>query len=240
MEHNMGPRKLSVLMTVYTQPYGENGNRFLKEAIESVLRQSMGDFEFIIIDDGSTKESVEVIREYMKKDKRIKLYQKPNSGLTDSLNFGIKFCTAKFIARQDADDISLPLRFEKQYKLITSSEKIAVAGSYYQKINSNGEVIAKHCVQPKNLPIDQLAGSTAGANCILRKDVILKLGGWKYRYAQDNYMWIKIRQAGYEIVNVEEILYSYRVHPGQISARVRNKQLEDMWDAIKKAKEGRL
>lgn len=220
----MSKLSLSVLMTVYTQPYRQEGLRFLKEAIESILGQTRGDFEFVIVNDGSAENSVELLNRYMFQDKRIRLFNKENSGLTDSLNYGLERCQGDMIARQDADDVSLSHRLEMQCELMESDGNIALAGSWFRLINSAGCVIAKHCVQPDTLPIESLPGSAPGGGCVVRKRMIEAVGGWKQKYAQDAYLWIKFRQAGYRLVNVEKILFLYRVHPGRISSLYQKEQ----------------
>lgn len=231
---------LSVLMTVYTQPYRENGLKFLKEAVESILGQTREDFEFIIVDDGSAQDSVELMEQYARQDSRIRIFHKQNSGLTDSLNYGLSHCQGDMVARQDADDVSLSQRLKLQCELMESDGNIATAGSWYALINPEGTVIAKHCVQPEILPIESLAGSAAGGGCVVRKSMVEAVGGWKQRYAQDAYLWIKFRQAGFRLVNVEKVLYLYRVHSGRISSLYRKEQNACMWDSINKAKAGIL
>ena len=100
--------QLSVVMSVF------NGEKYLRDSIESILEQTFRDFEFIILDDGSTDNTHKIIKRYAQKDKRIALIEQQNIGLTKSLNRGIKISRGKCIARQDADDISLPERFKKQ------------------------------------------------------------------------------------------------------------------------------
>lgn len=105
--------KLSVVMGGY------NEENLLNNSIESILNQSYKEFEFISIDDGSTDNSLEIIKEYAKRDKRIKVIKNPlNIGLTKSLNKGIRIAQGEFIARQDAHDFSLPHRLEKQLKFL--------------------------------------------------------------------------------------------------------------------------
>ena len=99
---------VSVVMSVF------NGGIFLKESIESIINQSFKDLEFIIINDGSTDDSEIIIKEFAKLDSRIIQLNQKNMGLTRSLNRGIKVASGKYIARQDADDISMPNRFNKQ------------------------------------------------------------------------------------------------------------------------------
>ncbi|HIP11775.1 MAG TPA: glycosyltransferase family 2 protein, partial [Arcobacter sp.] len=99
---------VSVLLSVY------NGEKYLDEAIESILNQTYQDFEFIIINDGSTDKSLEIIEKYKKEDNRIVVISRENKGLIYSLNEGISQAKGKYIARMDADDISLATRFEEQ------------------------------------------------------------------------------------------------------------------------------
>ncbi|HKQ33129.1 MAG TPA: glycosyltransferase family A protein, partial [Thermodesulfobacteriota bacterium] len=119
--------KVTVLMTVY------NGEKFLNEAIDGILNQTFRDFEFLIINDGSTDGSREIIKSY--KDPRINLVDnESNIGLTASLNRGLSLAGGEYIARQDADDISLPERLEKQISILERNPDIALLGSWYLEI----------------------------------------------------------------------------------------------------------
>ncbi|PSO83704.1 MAG: hypothetical protein BRC41_11810, partial [Cyanobacteria bacterium QH_9_48_43] len=101
--------KISVVMPVY------NGANYIREAVESILNQTFTDFEFIVIDDCSTDRSWEILTKYANQDQRVKLFKnEENLGVTKSLNKGLKLAQGDYIARQDADDVSLPERFEKQ------------------------------------------------------------------------------------------------------------------------------
>jgi glycosyltransferase involved in cell wall biosynthesis len=104
--------KISVIMSVY------NGGEFLKEAIESILNQSYKNIEFVIINDGSSDDSLVIIQKYMAMDSRILLINQKNMGLTKSLNIGVMRATGKYIARQDADDISMPDRFKLFFEFL--------------------------------------------------------------------------------------------------------------------------
>src|SRR4051812_10668575 len=99
---------ISVVMPVY------NCQRYLASAIGSILTQSYADFEFVIVDDGSTDRSREIIEGFAKKDSRVKLISRPNTGIVGALNDGVAAARGKYIARMDADDISMPERFQKQ------------------------------------------------------------------------------------------------------------------------------
>ena len=113
-----------------------NAGYYLKEAIDSILNQSFSDFEFFIIDDKSTDNSLEIIKSY--KDDRIILIEKQsNTGYTDSLNMAIKLSKGKYIARMDADDISSPKRFLKQYEYLESHQDVVLLGTNYEIIGDS-------------------------------------------------------------------------------------------------------
>ena len=114
--------KISVVMPAY------NAENYIREAIDSILAQTFRDFEFLIIDDGSTDHTVEIIRSYS--DSRIRLYQNErNMGVAATLNRGLDLARGEYIARMDADDISLPERFAKQAAYMDAHPDVAVCGS---------------------------------------------------------------------------------------------------------------
>ena len=131
MEHTMtlAPERvpaISVLMPVY------NGEKYLREAIDSILGQTFTDFEFIIVDDGSTDATPRILEEYAQKDSRVRvLTNEVNSKIAASLNRGLAAARAPLIARMDADDISLPQRLEKQYQFMQENKHIAVCGTAF-------------------------------------------------------------------------------------------------------------
>ena len=114
---------ISVLMPVY------NTARFLKEAMESVLAQTFGDFEFIILDDGSTDGSVNVIRQFAERDDRIRFFPLEHRGYVNLLRHGLNQCRGEFIARMDSDDVCMPERFEKQINFMRANPDVVACGS---------------------------------------------------------------------------------------------------------------
>jgi len=114
---------ISVVLSVY------NAEKYLVEAIKSILNQTFKDFEFIIINDGSTDKSLEIIESYQKEDERIILISRENKGLIASLNEGIEKAKGKYIVRMDADDISLSTRFEEQVKIMEENQNIGLCGT---------------------------------------------------------------------------------------------------------------
>ena len=125
--------RISIVMSVY------NGEKYLREAVNSILNQTFKDFEFIIINDGSTDGTREILESY--NDPRIILIHKGNMGLTQSLNKGIALAKGKYIARQDADDISLPERLEKQIEFLERNEKVALLGTAIEIIDEIGNYL---------------------------------------------------------------------------------------------------
>ena len=125
--------KVSVVMCVH------NGERYLYEALESVLNQTFEDFEFIIVDDASADNTPAILKEYAAQDGRIRLMRNAhNLGLTRSLNKALRLAKGEYIARQDADDISLPQRLEKQVEFLNSNSRTAVVGSWTEVIDEYG------------------------------------------------------------------------------------------------------
>src|SRR3954468_5693657 len=114
---------VSVLLAVY------NARRYLRQAIDSILAQTFTDFEFIIIDDGSTDDTLAILREYEKRDGRIRLISRPNKGLTTTLNEGLALARGEFLARMDGDDVALPTRFEKQVTYLRDHPECVLVGS---------------------------------------------------------------------------------------------------------------
>lgn len=116
--------EISVVMPVY------NASQYLAEAIESIVSQTFTDWELIIIDDGSTDDSKLIIKRYAQSDKRIRYYKnEQNMGVIRTLNKGINLSTGKYIARMDADDISLPTRFDTQYRFLENNADVAMCGT---------------------------------------------------------------------------------------------------------------
>lgn len=129
--------KISVLMPVYNTE-----EEYLREAIESILNQTYTDFEFLIVDDKSTNNAPDVIAEYAKKDKRIKVIQGLHKGIGFVRNLGIKEAQGEYIAWLDSDDISLPERLEKQVSYLEKNNDITICCTAFKIIPSNKIVVA--------------------------------------------------------------------------------------------------
>ncbi|MCU0532598.1 MAG: glycosyltransferase [Hydrococcus sp. Prado102] len=220
---NLAP-KVSVVMSVY------NGSRYLRQSIESILNQTRTDFEFVIVNDGSTDNSWEILTEYANLDRRIVLLDnKENIGLTKSLNKGLAQAQGDYIARQDADDVSLPNRLEKQATLLNERAEIVLCSCDIESIDGEGRPIHKiQRVCPPDIVAwyllfyNHLAGHS---QVMFRRKPVIELGGYceNYRYSQDYELWCRLVKVG-KIAIVSEILLQQRFHQTSISAQKSGEQ----------------
>ena len=203
---------ISVVLPVY------NGEKFLHKAVQSVLGQSFTDFELIIINDGSTDRTNEVIQSF--KDPRIVyIKNEVNKGLVFSLNKGVDLAKGKYIARMDADDISLPERFQKQVHYLQQHDAVMVLATFIELIDDNDK--------PKgNWPDDRLADSykkirslLPWSNCIAHPTVMLRkelFREFRYNeaqiYLEDWDLWLRMAASGKIIEKIAEPLVQYRIH----------------------------
>ena len=217
--------RVSVLMPAY------NVEKYVGEAIESILNQTYKDFEFIIINDGSTDNTANIIQEYAKKDKRIKfINNKKNQGLITVLNQGLDLCKGEFIARMDSDDISLPERFAKQIKYMDEHPECGVCGTFAYHFFVSGKKgwIWK---QPENVLICDLLkrNPMIHPTVFIRKQVIDNFGikyNKEYKHAEDYGLWLDLIHYT-QIHNIPEVLLNYRVHDTNIGVLYNAEQYEN-------------
>ncbi len=194
-----------------------NAEKYLKQAIESILIQTYKDFEFLIFNDGSTDNSLDIIKSF--KDKRITIINHSKTvGYVTHLNHGLKIARGKIIARMDADDISLPKRFERQIYYLENNPSISLVGCFGYLINSDGKQIGK---LPKPVGSEHIRksclyyGSHIHPTIMFRKVIINKIGNYreKYLYVEDIDLYYRLIFSGYMTDNIPEYLFKYRVHP---------------------------
>lgn len=200
--------RLSVIMPVYNTK-----EEYLREAIESILIQTFADFEFVIINDGSTNNAEEVILSY--KDTRIKyLKHEKNMGPSFAINRGISVASGEYLIRMDADDISLPERFEKHVNFMYSNPQIDISGTWILKFPQKQfiKLPLKHEEIKKFLLLSH--NPIGGATVIFRKTAIEKLN-IKYdeniTVAEDLELWLRLKNK-VTFANLPDSLYKYRVH----------------------------
>lgn len=213
---------ISVIMSNYNTP-----EKYLREAIESVLNQSYVNFEFIIVDDCSTDQSLSVVESY--DDKRIVvLKNEVNMGITKSLNKALKLAKGEFVARMDADDICFSNRFVKQVNFLRENPNVIVCGTWaefigdWEKEHSKNES-CRIIPDQETYRIHLLFGNYPNIihpSAMFRHEMLLKNNiqyNEHYRFAQDYRMWVSCSNYG-ECANVTEILLKYRIHGKAVSS----------------------
>ncbi len=205
---------ISVAMPVF------NGEKYLEQAIDSILNQSFEEFEFIIINDGSTDNSLKILQEYQKSDSRIILVSRENRNLATTLNEIIDLASGKWIARMDQDDIAMPFRFERQLHWLDQTNA-DICGSWVQRFGTKDNRIVKFHENDELIKAEMLFASPFAHPSVMMKTEYLK----KLRYdsefekAEDYDLWVRSVQAGCKMTNVPEVLIRYRVHSDQITTR---------------------
>jgi len=206
------PPKISVLLPAY------NAQAFVAKAIESILGQTFTDFEFLIFDDGSTDKTLDIIKGFAKKDDRIRIISRPNKGLVATLNEGLGLARGEFIARQDADDISLPERFESEIQYLEAHPNVGLVGSNYISINESGTkdvFVTNVFTHPEDLKMCLVLCNQFGHGSIMmRKSVVQKVEGVKgydpaVGHVEDYDFFVRISRVT-DVANIEKPLYKWR------------------------------
>ena len=220
-----------------------NGEKYLKESIDSVLNQTFGDFEFIIIDDASTDASAVLIDEYTLFDDRVRLMRNiTNLGLTKSLNLAIKKAQGEYIARMDADDIAFPERFERQVKYLDSNMDYGVVGSWAKVIDTNSQIIGQLKYPVNNNELKNVLikyNPFIHSTLMIRKSILEKTGLYNenWKYAQDYELLFRIA-SNLKVANIPEFLLQSRVDQNSITRKKNKAQaklaLLARWEAIKR------
>lgn len=204
---------ISVCMPVY------NAERFVAEAVTSVLGQTRRDFELLILDDGSTDGSLAILKRHAEADPRIRLTSRPNRGLAATLNELVDQARGEFIARMDSDDISLPERFERQVRYLQAHPDCLVVGCQALVIDTDGDPL---CVwfqgqtheelDAQNLRVDRQA-SLCHPSVMMRRGAVLEVGKYseQWLHGEDLDLWLRLAERG-RLGNLPEVLIKYRLH----------------------------
>ncbi len=222
---------VTVLMSVY------NSQKYLKEAIDSILSQTYKDFEFLIINDGSKDRSLKLIESY--RDPRIRLISRSNWGLTRSLNQGIEHARGKYIARQDSDDISVRNRLSKEVSFLDEHHDIGLVGSNYTIMDEKGKKLVTTNVftHPNDLKVAQVTCNQYGHGSILaRSEILRKLKGYdaSVGHVEDYDLWTRISRVT-NIANFEEPLFLYRRNSQGVTQQNLQLQIEQTFAVRDKA-----
>lgn len=206
---------VTVLMPVF------NAGRYIEEAINSILGQTYSDFEFLIIDDGSTDRSMELISSF--EDPRIKVLKNDkNKGLIETLNKGLELINTKYVVRTDADDVSLPERLKEQVLFMENNPEVGACGTWFDSILSDGKTVSGgrfltdfEQIRLRHLYQIQIIHGTS----ILRTSVLDKNGlrfDKSFAHAEDYDFFDRLGNVS-KIANVPRVLYKIRHHDGRVS-----------------------
>lgn len=225
----MGKRKpnLTVLLPVY------NCEKYVGSAVESVLNQSFKDFEFLIINDGSTDGTESIIKRYARDDSRIRFVSRSNKGFLATLAEGLDLIETELVMRMDADDISLPTRMEKQYRFLVQNPDYGVVGCEIQSMSQDGRMGGYDPRPAGNDSLRLFLGygcALSGPTVMFRKSVISSVGGFREESwpAEDYDCWARIalKYPDVKLHNIPEVLYYYRENNEGISLQNKVKQIQ--------------
>jgi hypothetical protein len=204
--------KVSVVMPAY------NAALYLDEAVTSILNPTFRDFEFIIINDGSTDDTVSILDKYEKSDSRIRVHHQENQGMIAALNRGCRLARGKYIARMDADDIALPGRFERQLEYMERHPQIGILGTWIHNVDENGSVKGTWCppTNSKMLKWTNFFGvCVSHPSVLVRREVMERVNYYRSdaAHGEDVDLWLRA-SAITDFGNVPEILCKYRTWSG--------------------------
>lgn len=213
---------VSVLLPIY------EGARYLEEAIESILTQTFRDLEFIVINDGSTDRTSEIIEQYRRVDGRIRAFEQPNRGLAATLNRGLELARGEYVLRMDQDDISLPGRIAAQVAFMQAHRHVGICGAWVETFDAAGCKVLRFPIDDASIRSCMLFESAlAHPSIILRREVLSKAGllyDETCMHAEDYDLWVRASRC-ITLANVPEVLLRYRLHSQQVVKKYETEKL---------------
>lgn len=219
----------AVLVSVAIPVY--NGEKYLTEAIDSILAQTLTDFELIVIDDGSTDGSLQILRKYEQIDARIRVVTRENRGVVATRNELIDIARGKWIAWMDQDDISLPERLERQVELM-DAQAADICGCHWLVVNGAGKL-----TDAKLVPLNKASFAVYIActvpfahGSVMMRASFIQAHGLRYgraKFAEDYGLWIRFWDAGAIFANVDQFLFTYRDTSGTFSKKTKKENALD-------------
>jgi glycosyltransferase involved in cell wall biosynthesis len=211
---------ITVLMATY------NDERYIVEAVRSILSQTMRDFEFLVIDDASTDGTSSILCEYAMKDSRMRVFtNESNLGLTKSLNIGLRLARGKYIARMDGDDISYPERLVRQYLYMINNPECSILATDGILIGKTGkrikEIRINFCGLSQKEYLLNYGSPFLHSSMIFSKQKVLELGGYDetLKTRQDLELWLRAIYSGLQISVLNEQLIKLRFHSNSLSQK---------------------
>lgn len=213
---------VSVVMPVF------NGERFLAESLDSVLTQSLSDFELIVVDDGSVDSSPRIVDEYASRDPRVIVDRESHQGAAVAANRGIALASAPLVAILDSDDVAMPDRLERQHRFLSEHGETAVVGGGVRFTDDSGRAFADVQYPLTDEAIREAFAYTtpvAQPAAMFRKQPFERVGGYRqcFEPAADLDLWLRIGER-YRFANLPELLVSYRIHAQQLTVRKLERQ----------------
>jgi glycosyltransferase involved in cell wall biosynthesis len=233
-----GEPRISVLLPVY------QAERYLEEAVESILAQSFDDFELIALDDGSTDASPRILGALADRDDRIRVRRSQHAGLVSQLNWGIAEARGEFIARMDADDVSHPERFHHQLAYLETHPDCVAVGTGTDEVDPERRIIRALDIRPSHHEIESRlmqsdGGALIHASALYRASALRSIDGYrkKFEYGEDIDLHLRLGEIG-KLANLPESLYEYRQNFASVcftrSLEFRQKQVEAIRDALQR------
>ncbi|MGH7496858.1 MAG: glycosyltransferase [bacterium] len=200
--------------------------KYLKEAVLSILQQTYQDFEFLIVNDGNDAANRELLKSFA--DPRLIIIDQEWRGLTRSLNHAIGRSRGEYIARMDADDVSLPERFQKQVEVLYENPTVGLVGTSYMDISENGERIIETLFSQSSQELKQdliFQNQFCHGSVMFRRKCCQKVGAYReeFRKAQDYDLWLRVAEH-YDLSNLREVFYKRRVNVDSISIASKDEQ----------------
>jgi glycosyltransferase involved in cell wall biosynthesis len=208
---------VSVVLPVY------NAATHLPEAMQSLLTQTFADFEIIAVNDGSTDGSQRILEDFARVDSRVRILQRPNTGIVGALNDGLAVARADLIARMDSDDVSRPTRFEKQVAYLTAHPECVLLGAQVQVIDPHGmplytsDLPAGHAAVDAALMLGK-GGTIRHPVAMMRRSAVESIGGYRqqYQWAEDVDLFLRLAEVG-RVANLPDVLLQYRQHCASVN-----------------------
>lgn len=233
-DHAMTQPAVSVLIAVY------NSDRYLAAAIESVLQQSFADFECLLIDDGSTDRSWQILQTYAKRDARLQIFRQSNCGIAKTRNRLLAAAKADLIAIMDADDIMLPDRLKQQVQFLAEHPEVVCVGGAIDWIDHRGRLIGHYEMPESDAEIQRLligGISLLHHPCTMaRRSAVLQAGGYDETLVAsvDLDLWLRLGEIG-QLANLSETVLQYRLHARSVTQAQQMRQSQDALVACQRA-----
>jgi glycosyltransferase involved in cell wall biosynthesis len=206
------PPTVSVIMPAY------NAKRYVAQTIRSVLAQTFRDFEFIVVDDGSTDDTLPILNRFAAEDARIVIISRPNTGIVGALNDGIAKARGELLARMDADDVCLPERFAKQVAYLREHPQCVAVGTFVETIDPYDSVLDRlvHETEHEGIDKELLTGrgfAMVHPTVMMRADAVRRVGGYRkqWQHSEDLDLFLRLAEIG-KLHNLPEYLLQYRMH----------------------------